>query len=72
MQITDEDDLEVRNVEGESQFVTPVVKVDGDIIVTHFGNFRICGRKNVAGEDIFEHIPRADEYSALHAVLSKD
>jgi hypothetical protein len=72
MTLTVDDDLEVRNVDGEYQFVTSIVEIDGDIIVTHYGCFRISGKKNVAGVEIFEHIPNPDDYSVLHAVRANN
>ena len=69
--LTLEDDLEVRNLEGEFQFTTPIVRIDGDIISTHFAKFRICGRTNIAGEEVYEHIVDEGDYTALHAVLAK-
>ena len=69
--LTLEDDLEVRNSEGEFQFKTPIVGIDGDTITTHFAKFRVCGRKDTAGEEVYEHIVDEGDYSALHAVLAK-
>ena len=63
------DELDVRDVEGETICITPITAIIGDVIETHYGKFRITGQKNMAGREAFDHIVGDEDYSAIHAVL---
>jgi len=66
-----DDELEVRNCEGETECITPIVAIDGNIITTHYGKFRINGNKNISGDEVYKHVVGKDDYSVMHAVLVK-
>ena len=63
------DYLEIRDSEGETIYIQVLIhKIEGDIIHTEYGRYRIVGSKNGAGEETFTPILEPNQVDSGHAV----